>query len=299
MTTLYRSADPSAPVLTYAAGSMDALLKACLVDGYGAKPAAGWSRTVLDAASYKYAYSQGQQAGESQNHLYLYDPANHQSQVVACSSFTVSASPILADRFCSNNAVNDSVMLKADQTSVGGVAEWFMVADRRRFALFVKRENWKGHGWSGTFAGDIDSIYPNDKGSFSLFGRFTGDTDLPAGAAPDFTAIARGYVMGGVTGSNSPSAYSVSKMLTGSNYNGKFEYSGLTLTPYFCVALSALRGVLPFVQVPVGDEYAVSPYIFPDGYALTLEDGRVFKYLRVSLSSSPERLFIHIGGTGF
>ena len=299
MTTLYRSTDPSAPVLTYAAGAMDALLKACLVDGYGAKAAAGWTRTVLDAATYKYAYSQGQQAGESKNHIALTDPESYQSQVVACSSFTVSASPVLTNQFCSYNLPNVSVMLKIDQTAVGSVAEWFMVANRRRFILFVKRENWKGYGWSATMAGDIDSIYPNDKGSFSLFGRYNGDTNLIAGGPPDFTALSRGYVMGGVTGVNAPNSYTVNKMLTGYNYNGKYEYSGLVLTPYFCVSLNALRGVLPYVLVPVGDEYAVSPYIFPDGYEFTLEDGRILKYLRVSLSSNPERLFIHIGGAGF
>lgn len=40
----YRSTDAGAPVLTGAAGEYVALLKACLVDGYGARAAAGWTR---------------------------------------------------------------------------------------------------------------------------------------------------------------------------------------------------------------------------------------------------------------
>lgn len=41
--TLYQSTDASAPALTNAAGSLIAMLKACLVTGYGSKAAAGWT----------------------------------------------------------------------------------------------------------------------------------------------------------------------------------------------------------------------------------------------------------------
>lgn len=299
MATLYRSTDSGAPVLTYAADALNALLKACLVDGYGAKAAAGWVHTVLDGATNKYAFSQGPVAGKAVRHLYLYDPADYQAQMRACSAFTISATPVLSDSFGSNGPGTDTVMHKIDQGAVGGVAEWFMVADARRFALFVKREGWKGVGWSAVIAGDMDSIYPDDKGAFSLFGRFTGDPNLVVGASPDITYLSRGCGMGGVTGINAPIVYDMAKQLTGSNYNGKHDYSGVTLTAYLCNVASALRGVRPFVLEPVADAYSVSPYIFPDGYELTLQDGRVFKYLRVGFTSTPERLFVHIGGAGF
>lgn len=42
--TVYRSSDASAPVLTGTAGTLNTLLHACLVTGYGAKSAAGWAR---------------------------------------------------------------------------------------------------------------------------------------------------------------------------------------------------------------------------------------------------------------
>lgn len=47
--TLYQSSDAGAPVLTGAAGSLVALLQACLVIGYGAKLAAGWTRPWVNA----------------------------------------------------------------------------------------------------------------------------------------------------------------------------------------------------------------------------------------------------------
>ena len=40
---VYRWDDASAPVLTGEVGKLAALLKACLVTGYGSKTAAGWS----------------------------------------------------------------------------------------------------------------------------------------------------------------------------------------------------------------------------------------------------------------
>lgn len=42
--TIYRSTDPGAPSLTYAAGSFIAMLDACLRTGYGSKAGAGWTK---------------------------------------------------------------------------------------------------------------------------------------------------------------------------------------------------------------------------------------------------------------
>lgn len=49
--TLYRSTDTSAPSLTGETGSLNALLDAILIDGYGAKAAAGWSVAYSDAGT--------------------------------------------------------------------------------------------------------------------------------------------------------------------------------------------------------------------------------------------------------
>lgn len=48
---MYKSTDAGAPALTGAAGSLLALLDACLVNGYGAKAAAGWSKPFANAAN--------------------------------------------------------------------------------------------------------------------------------------------------------------------------------------------------------------------------------------------------------
>jgi hypothetical protein len=51
--TIYSSSDGSAPSLTGAAGSLIALFKACLIDGYGSKtpPSPAWSQPVATASN--------------------------------------------------------------------------------------------------------------------------------------------------------------------------------------------------------------------------------------------------------
>lgn len=48
--TIYKSTDGSAPVLSGTTGSLVALLDSCLVTGYGAKPAAGWTKPFTAAS---------------------------------------------------------------------------------------------------------------------------------------------------------------------------------------------------------------------------------------------------------
>ena len=48
---IYRNTDASAPVLTGTAGDLVNLLDKCLVSGYGAKAAAGWSKPFVGAAT--------------------------------------------------------------------------------------------------------------------------------------------------------------------------------------------------------------------------------------------------------
>src|SRR3990167_8837593 len=57
--TIYSSADASAPVLDGQVGSLNDVLYACLVTGYGAKTGAGWTRTYDDAANDTSVYRQG------------------------------------------------------------------------------------------------------------------------------------------------------------------------------------------------------------------------------------------------
>lgn len=59
--TIYKSTDAGAPVLTGQTGTLVALLKACLVDGYGAKAATGWTEPFTGVS--KGAFKQGAGSG--------------------------------------------------------------------------------------------------------------------------------------------------------------------------------------------------------------------------------------------
>jgi hypothetical protein len=59
--TLYRSTDASAPSLTGEVGSLITLLDAILVDGYGAKAAAGWTKSYTGTNKAAYRQASGNQ----------------------------------------------------------------------------------------------------------------------------------------------------------------------------------------------------------------------------------------------
>lgn len=54
MFTVYRSTDSGAPSLSGVANSLTALLDACLVNGYGSKPSAGWTKPFVDTGKAVY-----------------------------------------------------------------------------------------------------------------------------------------------------------------------------------------------------------------------------------------------------
>lgn len=64
---VYSSNDASAPVLSYGAGTLITVLDACLVNGYGAKGAAGWAKTY--SGTNKAAYKMG--TGGSARRMFL------------------------------------------------------------------------------------------------------------------------------------------------------------------------------------------------------------------------------------
>lgn len=77
--TIYKSSDPGSPSFYGTTGSYIALLDACLVNGYGSKPGAGWSKPFANTASYTQSFSQGigawKQPSGSGFYLYVHDSA--------------------------------------------------------------------------------------------------------------------------------------------------------------------------------------------------------------------------------
>jgi len=89
--TEYRSTDASAPVLTGESGKLHLLLKAILVDGYGAKAAAGWTMPYNSGTD----YAMFRPGAGLQHYLWVHDiPA----QMSRCAGY-VTASSFAAGTF--------------------------------------------------------------------------------------------------------------------------------------------------------------------------------------------------------
>jgi hypothetical protein len=163
--TIYRSSDSSAPVLDGQAGSLVNLLDKCLVAGYGAKAAAGWTKpfTATNAAVFRMG------AG---NQFYLdvndngasngLTGASGQEAAVrgyeAMTAVSTGTNPFPTTAQIALATANWRKSATASATARG----WFMVADDRSFIL-------------GILDGDTVSLY-----KLYIFGDFyslkTGDS---------------------------------------------------------------------------------------------------------------------------
>jgi hypothetical protein len=141
--TVYKSGDASAPVLTGQVGSLIGVLDACLVNGYGSKSAAGWTKPFSGTNTAVYLGSAG-------HYLDVNDAAAgaagaQEATVRGYESMTAVATgtnpfPTTAQQASPGLFVRKSAA--ADATARG----WVVVADGTTFHLFI-------------LSGDTASVY--------------------------------------------------------------------------------------------------------------------------------------------
>lgn len=277
---VYRSSDVGAPQMTAAAGSLLTVLDACLVNGYGSKAAAGWGKTVIDAATRQATYAQGAVAGLAQRKLYVKDDASAPGNATAwgCADCTVSPTPTLTNSFWTQGNTYAGVITKADQES-GGKAAWIIIATERWFYLLTKRSCWGSRGYMLTFFGDLDSPYPNDKGKCAVMGwntnsgpalaldgaaRAVGDTYICAYGNQDGTVnfFSRAYTR--ALGDNTGMANAVAVKSPLAN--------GLVLGKLLSIDTDRLRGSLPKAYRTLQSLDVFSYYMLPDNHTLQTAD---------------------------
>jgi len=171
--TIYRFDDGSAPSLTNAAGSMIALLDAILVNGYGAKAAAGWSKVYSGTNKAVYRAP----AGDSRFYFRVDDSATVSSRLIGYE--TMSDVDTGTNPFPTNAQVSGGLYMRksADATA----RPWVVAADGKR--LYV------GVGVADTIATPFAGIwhwYPigeffSFKGTWSYSAMCMGDTAAGAG----------------------------------------------------------------------------------------------------------------------
>lgn len=132
-TRVYRSTDAGAPVLERliaddAATSMMALFNSCLVAGYGAHAAAGWTRPYKDAT--RAVFKQGGGSGE---YLYMLDDTSVTPSPRFIGYETMSAIDTGTNPYPAAGAYTSINY----QATAGGIAmPWIIVADDRTFYFY-------------------------------------------------------------------------------------------------------------------------------------------------------------------
>ncbi len=131
-TTLYRSTDPDAPQLSMASGALTAIFDACLINGYGTKPAAGWTKEFAQS-NLRSAYKQG--AGSHGHYLYLDDGAG--TTVRARGYTTMESVDKGGNPFPSEVQMPGGVYVHKHDGLAGNRA-WLMVANEKAVWFFTQ-----------------------------------------------------------------------------------------------------------------------------------------------------------------
>lgn len=158
--TYYSSSDGSAPVLTGQNGSLITLLDAVLVNGYGSKSAAGWTKQY--SGTNKAVYKMG--SGGTNCVLRILDDGSVATAAAreANARAAESASDVdtLADPFPLVANIADTVNIWRKSTSADSTARvWKAVADSRLILLWVEHSTTQSELY---IFGDLEPIYPGD-----------------------------------------------------------------------------------------------------------------------------------------
>lgn len=190
----YRWDDASAPSLNASAGSLVALLKAVLVDGYGAKAAAGWTNPAYSAN--KAAF---QNAGSGCSLV-----VDHASTTI---NPTVYAVESITSGFIETARFPTTIQMATAYWSISNTADttnrpWVILADNKRFYLWVGYTLTTAQALSAStaaqmlwFAGDVLSYKGGDAFPFMVCSQLaTGANVNPFGSCQ--TSLGSGMATG-------------------------------------------------------------------------------------------------------
>lgn len=166
---VYRHDDSSAPALSGTAGALVALLDACLVNGYGAKTAAGWTKSF--SGTNKAAYRMG--AG-NQRYLRVDDSGTTTARAVGYES--MSDVDTGTNPFPTAAQLSGGTYMWKSQSGNGTARPWILLADEKRFYLFIVYDQTSGLSAASTyqptfFFGDIIATKPGDAYSTLIIGN--------------------------------------------------------------------------------------------------------------------------------
>jgi hypothetical protein len=266
--TLYRSTDASAPALTGATGTLNDLLDAILINGYGAKAAAGWTIAYTDASTKTKAY---RPAAGPRHYLQSRDAGPGSASFrearwrgyVAMSAFDTGTEPFpTAAQLTNGYAVRKSATLDATPRA------WLACADDSTIALLINAgDTATDHDWY--FFGKFNSWKSADDYASCISGR-------TAENSSSYTSTQAPHIVSGPVNASYIAAYaprSFSGLGTSAalykTYNSTLAASdtstvdgasgvtypsavdgGILLSPLYVGESGVIRGVLPGLWRP-------------------------------------------------
>lgn len=303
---VYYSTDAGAPVYSGSAGALIALLKACLVDGYGAKVAAGWTQpfTGTNLAAFRPAVG---------NRHYLWvDDTNATAARVrgfeAMTDISTGTGPFPTDVQLSGGCYN----VKSN-TASSAARGWVLAADEKRFWLVSAQAADTIAGsvaaGLGMFFGDINSAKAGDA-FHTLLIAGSGSTTSTAQLGALVSAMtsnapghymARGYTQAGTSvtiGKHSDQVKTSASTTIGAGGGGYPDAvtGGIGIAPVFVHEniSTVTRGVVPGAWCPTHTLPESPGDTFQGSGALA---GKEFLLVDVSAAGSRGRMALEISDT--
>ena len=226
---VYRWDDASAPVLTGEVGKLAALLKACLVTGYGSKTAAGWSNPY--SATNVKAFTNSVAAGGTGYGIKVSHTNAQYASVIGYEA--VDGSGKLTKQFPTGAQLASGTIWWCSSTADTTPRPWLLVADEKRFYLWIGYSVTTETGLATSsymlmfFAGDLTGLNPTDPYRFMVIGN-TNASEYSNSFSGINAYVQNGYVVEGHYMARNLSGSTVSKTCgkTGGCYGGGVSSMG-------------------------------------------------------------------------
>lgn len=300
----YASTDSGAPALSGTAGTLIAVLKACLVDGYGSKASSGWTQEFSGTNLAVFRPPSG-----TRMYLRVNDTDTSDARVRGYEA--MSGVNTGTGLFPTDAQLNGGGYLYKASSGMG--SGWVLVADQKHFTLIIAPNvatvsASTGYG-QGLFFGDIKTAKSGDAfhcflnagldtgASSSAFGSINnGPTGL---AAASGHSLARSYTQVGGAVYASKHTDAVKTANTSTLGTGGVAYpdpitGGILVAPIYVAESGNVRGVLPGVWAPLHNLPASPGDTFSGSGDLA---GKTFMLLDVGSQSTRGRIALEISDT--
>lgn len=252
MPTVYRSTDVGAPGIDGQAGSLIAVLDACLVNGYGSQAAAGWTKPF--AAANKGVYL-------GTGHYLDVDDSGagvattQEATVRGYESMTAVATgtnpfPTVAQ------AAAPGLYIRKSATATATARAWMLLADGETFHLFILTGDTAGRYRSFSF-GRFYSFLADDAYRSCILGHTTSGTGssgldigtLASGASSAISGVIFARNIAGTVGALAGGLVGVGSAIGSGPYNGPNPADArIYLSRLFCSGASAAEGLRGYVR---------------------------------------------------